>query len=98
MALKARLQPAACAKRKWSHSWVFVQAVAYPADTVRRRMQLNGSIGQQQIMYKGYLDCVRSMAQTEGLQSFYRGFTVSCIRTAPSAAVQASAFLLPLTV
>ena len=58
-------------------------------------MQLNGSIGQQQIMYKGYLDCVRSMAQTEGLQSFYRGFTVSCVRTAPSAAVQASASPCP---
>ncbi len=67
-----------------------VQAVAYPADTVRRRMQLNGSVGQQQIIYTGYLDCVRSMAQTEGLRSFYRGFTVSCIKTAPSAAIQAS--------
>ena len=53
-------------------------------------MQLNGSIGQQQTVYKGYLDCVRSMAQAEGLRSFYRGFTVSCLRTAPSAAVQAS--------
>ena len=53
-------------------------------------MQLNGSIGQQRIVYKGYLDCVRSMAQSEGLRGFYRGFTVSCIRTAPSAAVQAS--------
>ena len=59
-------------------------------------MQLNGSSGQQHIMYKGYLDCVRSMARTEGLRSFYRGFTVSCIRTAPSAAVQASASILPL--
>ena len=66
-----------------------LQAVAYPADTVRRRMQVNGSLGQQQIAYRGYLDCVRSMAQTEGLRSFYRGFTVSCIKTAPSAAVQA---------
>ena len=28
---------------------VFVQAAVYPADTVRRRMQLNGSVGQQQI-------------------------------------------------
>ena len=57
-------------------------------------MQLNGSIGQQRILYKGYLDCVRTMAQTEGLRGFYRGFTVSCIRTAPSAAVQASFVLL----
>ncbi|CAK0738628.1 hypothetical protein CVIRNUC_001070 [Coccomyxa viridis] len=64
------------------------QAVAYPADTVRRRMQVNGSVGQQQIAYRGYLDCVRSMARTEGLTAFYRGFTVSCIKTAPSAALQ----------
>ena len=53
-------------------------------------MQVNGSVGQQQIAYRGYLDCVRSMARTEGLAAFYRGFTVSCIKTAPSAALQAS--------
>ena len=53
-------------------------------------MQVNGSVGQQQIVYRGYLDCVRSMARTEGLTAFYRGFTVSCIKTAPSAALQAS--------
>ena len=53
-------------------------------------MQVNGSVGQQQLVYRGYLDCVRSMARTEGLTAFYRGFTVSCIKTAPSAALQAS--------
>ena len=53
-------------------------------------MQVNGSVGQQQIAYRGYLDCVRSMARNEGLTAFYRGFTVSCSKTAPSAALQAS--------
>ena len=53
-------------------------------------MQVSGSVGQQQIAYRGYLDCVRSMARNEGLTAFYRGFTVSCIKTAPSAALQAS--------
>lgn len=52
-------------------------------------MQVNGSLGQQKLVYKGYLDCVRTMAATEGLGAFYRGFTVSCIKTAPSAAIQA---------
>lgn len=66
-----------------------VQGVAYPADTVRRRMQLSGAVGQK-IAYSGYWDCVRRMAQTEGPSSFYRGIGVSILRTAPAAAIQVS--------
>ena len=63
------------------------QAVAYPADTVRRRIQLSGSVGQR-ISYRGYWDCVRRMAREEGLLSFYRGLGVNCLKIAPAAALQ----------
>jgi hypothetical protein len=63
------------------------QAVAYPADTVRRRVQLSGSVGQR-IAYRGYWDCVRRMARNEGLLSFYRGLGVNCLKVAPAAAIQ----------
>lgn len=66
-----------------------MQGVAYPADTVRRRMQLSGSLGQS-VVYTGYWDCVRRMAATEGPSSFYRGIGVSILRTAPAAAIQVS--------
>lgn len=64
-----------------------MQAVAYPADTVRRRMQLSGSTGQV-VQYRGYWDCIRQMARNEGLASFYRGLGVNCLKTAPAAAIQ----------
>lgn len=50
-------------------------------------MQLSGSLGQS-VVYTGYWDCIRRMAQTEGLSSFYRGIGVSFLRTAPAAAIQ----------
>ena len=66
---------------------VRTQALAYPADTVRRRIQLSGSVGQR-TAYRGYWDCVRRMAREEGALSFYRGLGVNCLKVAPAAALQ----------
>jgi hypothetical protein len=52
-------------------------------------MQLSGSLGQS-VAYRGYWDCMRQMAHKDGVRSFYRGFTVSCVKTAPAAAIQVS--------
>ncbi|CAL8463599.1 g3133 [Coccomyxa elongata] len=95
--LKAQLPDDRASRATWWHplakigmgatAGIVAQGVAYPADTVRRRMQLSGSVGQK-IVYTGYWDCVRRMAQIEGPSSFYRGIGVSILRTAPAAAIQ----------
>ena len=67
------------------------QGVAYPLDTVRRRMQLSGSPGHATV-YAGYWDCVRRVAVHEGFGAFYRGLAVNCVKTAPGAALQFVAY------
>ena len=67
------------------------QAVCYPIDTVRRRMQLSGSQGQV-VRYTSYLHCIREMAALEGAPGFYRGLGVNCLKTVPGAAIQFLAF------
>jgi len=67
------------------------QAVAYPLDTVRRRMQLSGSPGQA-AAYAGYWHCVRRVAAHEGVGAFYRGLGVNCVKAAPGAALQFVAY------
>ena len=67
------------------------QAVSYPIDTVRRRMQLNGAPGQA-VTYRSYWHVFKSMAVAEGPRSFYRGLGVNCLKTAPGAAIQFLAY------
>ena len=62
-----------------------VQAAAYPLDTLRRRMQMSGSLGQAK-QYASYRDCIRSMIRDEGWASLYRGVGVN--RHAPMAAME----------
>ena len=50
-------------------------------------MQVSGSLSHS-IRYKGYWDCVRSMARKEGLTAFYKGAGVNALRIIPAAAVQ----------
>ena len=35
------------------------------------------------VLYRGALDCARTLAQTEGLRGFYRGFWSHYIRVGP---------------
>ncbi len=67
------------------------QAVSYPIDTVRRRMQLNSAPGQA-VAYRSYWHCLKSMTMAEGPRSFYRGLGVNCLKTAPGAAIQFLAY------
>ena len=67
---------------------VIAGLIAYPNDTVRRLLQLQGSRGSK-TSYSGYWDCIRQTYKSEGgITRFYRGFTVNILRMAPNAAVQ----------
>eukprot|EP00010_Vexillifera_abyssalis_P007867 CAMPEP_0201545320 /NCGR_PEP_ID=MMETSP0173_2-20130828/1845_1 /ASSEMBLY_ACC=CAM_ASM_000268 /TAXON_ID=218659 /ORGANISM="Vexillifera sp., Strain DIVA3 564/2" /LENGTH=220 /DNA_ID=CAMNT_0047953681 /DNA_START=1 /DNA_END=662 /DNA_ORIENTATION=- len=49
-----------------------------PADVVRARLQLQRS----QTAYRNSFDCVKTMYKSEGIQSFYKGFSVAMMREA----------------
>jgi solute carrier family 25 (mitochondrial phosphate transporter), member 23/24/25/41 len=60
----------------------------YPLDTLIRRQQLNGALGQRQAFRGIAMDMVRN----EGLTSFYRGVLPGLLRVVPAAAVQFAAY------
>ena len=57
------------------------QYVAYPFDTVRRRMQMS----TQKALYKNTRECFRKMFQEEGFLSFYTGSLVNVFRATGAA-------------
>mmetsp|Transcript_15731 Transcript_15731/g.44017 ORF Transcript_15731/g.44017 Transcript_15731/m.44017 type:complete len:320 (-) Transcript_15731:209-1168(-) len=70
---------------------VLAQTVTFPIDSVRRRMQMSGSV-QTHTQYENFWRCASSMLQREGVSSFYRGVVVNAVKTAPGAAVQFVAY------
>ena len=74
-----------------SGSGVIAQSITYPIDTVRRRMQMDGQLGQRQ-MYSGAVDCARQIYRSGGVSIFYRGLAVNAIKTTPGAAIQFVAY------
>lgn len=54
---------------------IIAQAVSYPFDLVKRRMQLGS--------YRSIRHCLRDTMQHEGVSGFYRGLTVNTIRVLP---------------
>lgn len=70
---------------------VVAQSATYPLDTVRRRMQMNGSAGQVS-RYSSNWNCVTTMLKEEGFTSFYKGLLANAIKTAPGAAIQFVAY------
>lgn len=64
-------------------SLLIAQAVCYPFDTVKRRMQLNGSIGHKNI-YRNDFDCFKKVLKDEGaIKGLYAGFSVNLVRCIP---------------
>eukprot|EP00959_Pyramimonas_sp_CCMP1952_P192945 4034369-Pyramimonas_sp.AAC.1 len=57
-------------------------SVCYPLDTVRRRMQMRGT------MYKNTLDCVSTMARTEGFRGFYKGWLANALKVVPQNSIR----------
>ncbi len=58
-----------------------VQSVAYPLDTVRRRMQVAGFGNNERA--KSFSGTVTEMLQTGGLRAFYRGLLPNLLKIAP---------------
>ena len=56
--------------------------VCYPLDTVRRRMQMKGSV------YKNQLDALRTIWATEGYRGFYRGWAANTLKVVPQNAIR----------
>uniref|UniRef100_A0A383VTZ2 ADP,ATP carrier protein n=1 Tax=Tetradesmus obliquus TaxID=3088 RepID=A0A383VTZ2_TETOB len=108
--LKQQLPADKASKEQWWYPFakigcgaaagIAAQTASYPLDTLRRRLQVNGAPGTS-LQYKGYLHCLRHMAQhKEGLlRQLFRGWGINCLKTAPGAAVQFVAYdLLRLAV
>ena len=73
------------------------QTVSYPVDTVRRRMQLQGSrvgVGHTDAgrLYSSSLACAASVLRNEGFAGFYRGLSANLLRAAPNTAIQFTAY------
>lgn len=68
------------------------QAVVFPGDTLKRRMQTNG-IGGEKKKYKNTWDAAKSIWKNEGrLRGFYKGLGPCMIKSIPSAAIQFASY------
>mmetsp|Transcript_92571 Transcript_92571/g.153122 ORF Transcript_92571/g.153122 Transcript_92571/m.153122 type:complete len:208 (+) Transcript_92571:3-626(+) len=54
--------------------------VAYPFDTVMRRLQIEASKTADQKLYSGFVDCVRKIHTYEGAHGFYKGAFANILR------------------
>jgi solute carrier family 25 (adenine nucleotide translocator) protein 4/5/6/31 len=61
--------------------------VAYPFDTVRRRLQMQSGAPREQWLYSGSWDCVGRMRREEGFAAFFKGAGANALRTMGSALV-----------
>jgi len=60
--------------------------LTYPADVVRRKMQLSG-IDKSADAYTSIPDAFRKMYKHDGMKAFYRGFVASQVKIVPAAAI-----------
>ncbi|EAS00401.1 carrier protein (macronuclear) [Tetrahymena thermophila SB210] len=65
--------------------------ITYPLDTIRRRMMVNGGIGFER-EYKNVFDCVKKIAQNEGMKGYYGGFFANLVKVVPALGLQFSVF------
>lgn len=64
-------------------SLLVLQTLFYPFDTVRKRLQLSGAWGKEQI-YSSARHCFATSLQKEGFSAFYQGLPVHILRLLPS--------------
>jgi solute carrier family 25 protein 43 len=74
-----------------SISGAVAQTIAYPFDTVKKRLQTQVR-SRGKIQYCGVLDCFRKVIQEEGLLALYRGTVANLARIVPYAAVMFSTY------
>ena len=61
--------------------------ITYPNDTVRRRLQIQGTPGSE-LRYDGAFDCFFKMWKQEGWRSLYAGIRVTILRGVPNTGIQ----------
>jgi len=69
-------------------SGAFSQTISYPLDTIRKRIAVQGRIGEKKKVYNGTIDAFKKIYRAEGIRGFYGGVLVNAIRAAPSQAIQ----------
>jgi solute carrier family 25 phosphate transporter 23/24/25/41 len=60
----------------------------YPLDTVKRRMQAEGSPGYKFTDTNNEINYAKQMLKAEGVIGFYKGFVPGLIRTVPMCFMQ----------
>lgn len=63
------------------------EIIAYPFDTVRRRLMMQSGLKQEELLYKGTVDCWKKIAQNEGGTAFFKGAFSNMVRGVGSALV-----------
>ena len=58
-----------------------------PGDTVRRRMQTDGMLGEKRL-YANSWNCLYLVLKNEGMQTVFAGLTANIVRGIPGAAIQ----------
>ncbi len=61
--------------------------LAYPFDTVKRRMMMQSGRKSGEILYSSSMDCIRKMIVQEGYRSFFKGALSNVIRGSGGALV-----------
>lgn len=60
---------------------------AYPFDTVRRRLMMQSGLKEEELLYKGSVDCVKKIWTNEGGTAFFKGAFSNMVRGVGSALV-----------
>merc|ERR1712137_1368104 len=61
--------------------------VAYPFDTMQRRLQIEASKPEGEQVYKGMADCFQKILKTEGPKGFFKGALANILRGTGAAIV-----------
>ena len=68
-------------------SGITALTITYPSDLIRRRLQIQ-NFDKSVPKYKGIIDCIRTIFNTEGIRGLYRGLLVSYFKCFPTLAIQ----------
>ncbi|XP_022711695.1 ADP/ATP translocase 1-like [Varroa jacobsoni] len=63
------------------------EIIAYPFDTVRRRLMMQSGLKQEELLYKGTVDCWSKIVRNEGAAAFFKGAFSNMVRGVGSALV-----------
>lgn len=74
-----------------SAAGIMAQTSLFPLDTVRKRLQVQGLNGAPRV-YNSAWECIKGIAQVEGIRGFYKGCVTNMIRAVPEAAIQFALF------